>query len=590
MQEIEKRTHNCGELRGKDAGKQVSLMGWIFRRREHKNIIFLDLYDREGVTQITLDTQLNPQFSEIMEHLKVGACIAVEGRVVLRTERGGSTNKDLPTGEIEVLADKTEILSTTEPLPFPFMPKSEDQDALELTRLQYRYLELRRRPLQRNLRLRSDVSFHVRSFLHEHGFIEVETPILMKSTPEGARDYLVPSRQEAGHFFALPQSPQLYKQLLMIGGFERYYQIARCFRDEDLRADRQPEFTQIDMEMSFVKEKDIQEIVEGMFASVFKKTLGVDLPRPFQSMDYHDVMEKYGEDKPDLRYGLELTTVSHLFENSGFNAFKGAHVKGLVVPNAAGQSKSWLKKLEKVVKERGAKALAIFKMLGDKLDSPLTKFFSEEEIEGLKKAFELKDGDLLLMIADSSLDIVNRGLSTLRRHLAEKLDLIDEDKWAFLWINRFPLVGYDEETGQYFMMNHPFTMPLPEDIDKLESDPLSVRSCSYDLVLNGFELGSGSLRVHKQDLQRRLFNLIGVDEEEAKERFGFFLEALSYGPPPHGGIGLGFDRIIMLMAKAKSLRDVIAFPKTQKASCPMTNAPGEVSEEQLKEVHIQEMK
>jgi len=581
----QERTHHCNELTENNVGEEVILMGWVKKRRVQAKIIFVDLYDRRGITQVTLTPDFVEQSGLDNSAIRTGSCLGVKGKVVLRE----SANDKLLTGKIEVVAEDVTVFNVSEPLPFPM---ADEVDASDLTKLKYRYLDIRRGPMLKNLVLRAKVVQEIRNILSRQDFIDVETPVLIKSTPEGARDYLVPSRVDAGKFYALPQSPQLYKQILMCSGLDRYYQIAKCFRDEDLRADRQPEFTQVDLELSFPTRETIYNIVENMFKEVFSNVLNEELDFDFPRMSYKDVLEKYGEDKPDLRYGLELVNLNEVFKESTFKAFKGAVdsgglVKGLKLEGKAGDcSNSFLKKLEKgVVKPAGAKGLAWAKVQEDGINSPIAKFLAESEQKALVEAFSAEPNDLILLIADTSNDVVNGGLSALRRHLASEFDLIDNSKWAFLWIEDFPLFELDGE-GNLQLLHHPFTRPHPEDVDKLETNPVDVRALSYDLVLNGFELGSGSLRIHETELQKRLLSAIGMSDEEAQNRFGFLLEALTYGAPPHGGMGLGLDRIIMLMVGETSLRETIAFPKTQTAACPMTSAPDFVDEEQLKELKI----
>jgi aspartyl-tRNA synthetase len=558
-------------------------MGWVYRRRDLGGIVFLELRDREGVTQIAIDPQ--GDLEELTSPIRAGHCIGVQGTVFLRTAHGGSANKNLPTGEIEIRTETLEIYNGSEPLPFQL---GETTDASEVVRLQQRYLDLRRPPLYRNLALRSRVFHHLRNHLAGEDFLEVETPILMKSTPEGARDYLVPSRVSPGSFYALPQSPQIYKQLLMVGGIEKYYQIARCFRDEDLRADRQPEFTQLDLEMSFVNRDDVQSLLENALKSLFQEVHGVELGE-FPSLTYDEAMERYGEDKPDLRYGLELVNLNGVFANTSFNAFKGVLesggvIKGIRVPGEAGRSKSWIKGLEKKLRKRGAKGLAWFKR-NEEWDSPIAKFLSEDELAAVERTLSLTQGDLALVVADGSTNVVNRSLSFLRRLLAEETGVIDPNKLSFLWINDFPVASLDDN-GELEMMSNPFTMPNPEHLDKLETAPEEVRSLSYDLVLNGVEMGSGSIRISDPAVQARVFAMLGMEEAEIDEQFGFFRDALKYGAPPHGGFGLGLDRLVMIMAGEDSLRDVIAFPKTMSASCPMTQAPSPVEQQHLDDLRL----
>ncbi|MCB9639299.1 MAG: aspartate--tRNA ligase [Myxococcales bacterium] len=588
-----KRTHSCGALRIDDVGSEAYLVGWIFRRRDHGGIIFLDLRDREGFTQITLDPQEITGLDELGSSLKLGSCIGASGEVISRFARGGEkgVNKQIPTGEIEILASSVDIYSVSDPLPFSL---EEETDATEMMRMRYRYLDIRRGPLLRNLALRSKVALEVRNYFHEQSFMEVETPILTKSTPEGARDYLVPSRVNAGHFYALPQSPQLYKQILMIAGVERYYQIARCFRDEDLRADRQPEFTQIDFEMSFFQPEELYALVEGLFTKIFERVFGKTLQTPFARMTYKEAFERYGEDKPDIRYGLEHVNLTETFRGTGFRAFaqaveSGGMIKAICVPGEAERSRSWLSGLEQVAKERGARGMAWVKVQDGQINSPIAKFLSEEDQKALIETCQAKPGDLLLIVADERVHVVHQSMSHLRRHLAKELGLIEEGTFVFTWVDEFPLVEWDAEAGRFDLLHHPFTMPHPEDKDMLKTDPGAVRALSYDLVLNGFELGSGSLRIFDKELQQQIFSLVGLTDEQIQDRFGFFLEALRYGTPPHGGMALGLDRIVMLLAGENSLREVIAFPKTAKATCLVSTAPSFVDEAQLRELSIQSL-
>lgn len=583
------RSHHCNALRKEHIGQDIVLMGWVQHHRDLGSIIFIDLMDREGVTQVTINSEKNPAAYQTGTTVRLGACIAIQGQVISRAASGGSTNHNLPTGEIEVIVSHIDVLSRTEPLPFTL---DEEVDASELTRMKYRYLDIRRGPILRNLRLRSNIAYAVRNYFQGLGFVEVETPILMKSTPEGARDYLVPSRLERGHFYALPQSPQLYKQLLMMGGIDKYYQIARCFRDEDLRADRQPEFTQIDFELSFITREHIYTLVEGLFASLFKQAMGKEISTPFPRMSYKDTVEKYGEDRPDIRFGLELVDVGSVFARSELKIFQdivteGGKVKAILVPGEADKSRSWFKNLEKHAKQHwGVKGLAWFKYVDKAWDGPLVKSMSEQEKTHLASLVQAKEGDLLFIIADMDSNHVNVGLSNLRRYLYKALEYKPNMEWGLLWVEDFPLFEKDTTTGQLSAVNHAFTAPHPEDIDRLEREPTQVRSLSYDLVLNGFELGSGSIRIHQTELQAKVLNMLGFTREQAQDRFGFLLEALQFGPPPHGGMALGLDRIAMILAGESSLREVIAFPKTQKASCPMSGAPGTVDTAQLDELFL----
>lgn len=583
------RTHHCGELRADHANKDALLMGWIQRRRDFGALIILTLRDRDGETQLTVDEEhCSEETYKLATTLRIGACVGVKGKVYTRTARGGETNPNMPTGEVELVISKLELFSRSEPL--PFQPEDET-DAGELLRLKHRYIDLRRTPMYQNMKLRSDVAHETRDYFHKNGFLEIETPILMKSTPEGARDFLVPSRLVRGEFYALPQSPQIYKQILMMGGMGSYYQLSRCFRDEDLRADRQPEFTQIDFEMSFASREGIFSFVEGLFQAIFKNTLGDTLEETFPRYTYQEVMDRYGEDKPDIRYDLPLTKLNEVLQNTEFKVFQGVLeadglIKGIKVPGK-GRSNGWVKKLEALVKTRGAGGLARMRWENGAWNSPIRKFLSDSEAQALADIFDVQEDDLILIVADKRPATTNQALSTLRRHLALEFDLIPkENVWKFLWVTDFPYVEYDEEDERYYAVSHPFTRPHPDDMHWLDKDPSKMRSLSYDLVLNGFELGSGSLRIHDTELQMQMLKLLGFKEEDARAQFGFLLDALKFGPPPHGGAAFGLDRIVMLMAGEESLRDVIAFPKTQKASCPMSEAPSTVSTEQLQELHI----
>ncbi len=579
-----KRTHHCGELRTTHLGQEVTLMGWVLRRRDHGGVIFIDLRDREGITQVVFEPEINPQTHQHAHRLRAEYCIAVKGRVRRRPE--GMENPKIPTGEIEVEAYELRILNTSKTPPFPL---DEEIEVAEVHRLKYRYLDLRRPKMLEALRFRHRVAQAARSFLDQKGFIEIETPFLTKSTPEGARDYLVPSRLYPGKFYALPQSPQLFKQILMIAGFDRYYQIVRCFRDEDLRADRQPEFTQLDLEMSFVTEKDVMDVLEELVCYVFKNTLGVELERPFPVLTYQEALEKYGTDRPDLRFGLELVTLSEIFTQTKFRVFaevlqKGGLIKGICVPHDF--SRKELDDLTSLANELGAKGLAWIKVReGNELQSPIVKFFSEEEIKGLLEAFKPEAGSTIFFVADQP-GVVNEVLAELRVVLAEKIGLIPEKEFKFCWVVDFPLLEWDEEEGRYVAMHHPFTSPKEEDLPILEEAPEKVRSRAYDLVLNGVEVGGGSIRIHRPDIQERVFRLLKIGPEEAREKFGFLLEALEYGAPPHGGFAFGFDRLVMLMLGRRSIREVIAFPKTQRAQCLLTGAPAPVTMTQLTELHL----
>ncbi len=579
------RTHHCNQLSGQDAGAQVVLFGWVSTVRDHGGVLFVDLRDREGLTQVVFNPETNPAVHDLAKHLRSEYCMGIAGKVMRRPE--GMTNSKLATGEIEVWVSEFEVFSRSKTPPFEI---SDGVNAQEELRLRYRFLDLRRPAMQRNFLLRHQVAQTARRYLSDHGFLEVETPILTRSTPEGARDYLVPSRVHPGSFFALPQSPQLFKQMLMVSGFERYFQIARCFRDEDLRADRQPEFTQIDIEMSFITPKEIMEVMEGMVALLWKQTLGIDLPRPFPQISYEDSMARFGLDAPDMRFGMELVDLTELFRNTEFKVFRGALdrggiIKAMNVKGRADLSRKDLDDLTQWVSIYGAKGLAYIKVTESEWVSPIVKFFSETERGQLQQALDMQAGDLILFGADNP-KIVNDALGNLREHLGAKLGLIDEKKLAFVWVKDFPLFDYDEKEARHAAVHHPFTAPRPEDLPLLAQDPLKVKTQAYDLVLNGHEIGGGSIRIHDSQVQEQVFKILKIESEEAKEKFGFLLEALQFGPPPHGGIAFGLDRLVMLMAGADSLRDVIAFPKTQRAACPLTEAPSSVAAAQLLELGI----
>ena len=579
------RTNYCGEIRKIDLGKTVSLKGWVHRRRDHGGLIFIDLRDREGIVQVVFNPDRRGNVHSMAHELRSEYVISVSGEVSPRPS--GTENTKLPTGEIEILANQMEILNISKTPPFAI---DEETEVAETLRLKYRYLDLRRDSLRDNLQFRYRFIRSVREFLHEKGFIDVETPFLTKSTPEGARDYLVPSRLNPGHFYALPQSPQLFKQILMVAGFDRYYQIVKCFRDEDLRADRQPEFTQIDLEMSFVEREDVLSLMEEMLKFAFKETKGVVLVTPFPRMSYSDVIDRYGIDKPDIRFGLELKDITDIASEVEFRVFKQTIeqkgiVKGFAAKGQAGLSRRELDELTEFAKGYGAQGLAWIKVTENGFESPITKFFSQGRLNSISLRLAAEVGDLMIFVADKS-KVVNDTLAQLRLLIGNRLNLINKDEFKFLWVLDFPLLEWDKEEKRYVAMHHPFTSPMIEDIPFLDSDPLRVRAKAYDIVMNGSEIGGGSIRIHSRDIQRKMFERLGIGEEEANVKFGFLLEALEYGAPPHGGIAFGLDRIIMLMTGAESIRDVIAFPKTQKGICPMTDAPSLVEKRQLKELHL----
>ncbi|MFC4184684.1 aspartate--tRNA ligase [Saccharococcus thermophilus] len=580
------RTYYCGEITEKAIGEKVVLKGWVQKRRDLGGLIFIDLRDRTGIVQVVFSPEVSPEALAVAEKVRNEYVLSIEGTVVARAE--GTVNPNIPTGKIEIQAERITVINEAKTPPFVI---SDQTDVAEEVRLKYRYLDLRRPVMFRTLQLRHRVTKAIRDFLDSEGFLEVETPILTKSTPEGARDYLVPSRVHPGEFYALPQSPQIFKQLLMVAGFERYYQIARCFRDEDLRADRQPEFTQIDIETSFMSQEEIMDLTERMMAHVVKTAKGIDVSLPFPRMSYDEAMSRYGSDKPDTRFGLELVDVSEIVKNSSFKVFAGAvanggQVKAINVKGAADQySRKDIDGLAEFVARYGAKGLAWLKVEEDGLKGPIAKFFTEEEQAGLTKTLEAEKGDLLLFVADQKA-VVADALGALRLKLGKDLNLIDETKLHFLWITDWPLLEYDEEEGRYYAAHHPFTMPVREDLPKLETNPEKVRAQAYDLVLNGYELGGGSMRIFEREVQEKMFRALGFTEEEARAQFGFLLEAFEYGTPPHGGIALGLDRLVMLLAGRSNLRDTIAFPKTASASCLLTEAPSPVSEQQLEELHL----
>ncbi len=582
-----RRTHNCGTLRKEHIGTQVKLAGWVNRRRDHGGLIFIDLRDRFGLTQLVFDPVKNPEAHQVAEKLRSEWVIVAEGTVHPRAE--GMTNPKLPTGEIEVIVTQMEVLSKAKTPPFSIA--DDNIDVNEELRLQYRYLDMRRGNIAKKLIVRHQAMMAVRSYMDSCGFLEISTPILAKSTPEGARDYLVPSRVYPGTFYALPQSPQIFKQLLMVGGMDRYFQIAQCFRDEDLRADRQPEFSQIDIEMSFGTTAQLFPIIEGLIQHVFKKCASVDVKAPFRRMTYQECMERYGCDKPDLRFGMELVNVGDIAQKSTFSVFleqlqNEGIIKGICVKGGADISRKQIDECTAFVGHFGVKGLAWMKMQEDgTLSSSIVKFFSEDLQKELISRMGAKPGDLIFMIADAK-EKTNQALDHLRRRIARDRNLVDPHRYEFLWVTDFPLLNWNAEEKRLESEHHPFTSPLFEDIHLMETDPLKVRSSSYDLVLNGYEIASGSQRIHNPELQQKIFEILKLTPEELKERFGFFIEALSYGTPPHLGAALGFDRLIMILTQTENIRDVIAFPKTQKASDLMMDCPSTVSTLQLKELAI----
>jgi aspartyl-tRNA synthetase len=578
-----RRTHHCNELALKNTGAEVTLMGWVQYRRDHGGVIFIDLRDREGLTQVVINPEISPEAHRKGHDIRSEYVIGVKGKVEKRLD--GMTNPNLETGEIEVIVTDLKVLNKAETPPFLI---EDTIDVSENLRLKHRHIDLRRSKLQNNLILRHKASSLIRNYLNENRFLEIETPVLTRSTPEGARDYLVPSRVNPGNFYALPQSPQLFKQLLMISGFDRYYQIVRCFRDEDLRADRQPEFTQIDMEMSFLGEDDIINITEGMMASIFRELLNIELELPFKRILYDDAIDRYGLDKPDVRFGMGLKDISDIVADSGFKVFasvvkKGGIVKALNAKGCSDMSRKEIDDLTDFVAVYQAKGLAWIKVKEDAWQSPIAKFSTDREKEELSKRIEMEPGDLVFFVADQP-KVTNEALGHLRNHIAKKRDLIDKNKFSFIWVTHFPLLEYDETEKRYQALHHPFTAPQEEDYDLLQSNPLAVKSRAYDLVLNGSEIGGGSIRIHRKDLQERVFEALGMDKETYQEKFGFLLSALASGAPPHGGIALGFDRLVMILCRQASIRDVIAFPKTQKAACLLTEAPSGTSKAQLDEL------
>ena len=580
------RTHTCGELRQGNIGQDVVLNGWVDTRRDLGGLIFIDLRDRYGITQVVFEPTFDKEAHELASKLRTEFVISIEGHVRKRPPE--TDNPKIPTGHIDVMVKKLVILNEAQTPPFPI---SDNVNASEDLRLKYRYLDLRRPAVQKNLLLRHKMYQITRQYFDKQGFVEVETPVLMKSTPEGARDYLVPSRIHKGKFYALPQSPQQYKQLLMVSGFDRYFQIVKCFRDEDQRADRQPEFTQIDVEMSFVDQENVFGVVEGLMKSLFKEIWNKELKIPIQKLTFDEAMEMYGSDKPDLRFGLELVTLNSVFEKSDFKVFKetidsNGIVTGIVMPGCAEYSRNQIDNLTSFVKNLGAKGLVWFKVKENEINSPIAKFLSDEEKKNLVKETDAKSGDLILILAGKHLSTLSQ-MGSLRAEMAKRHELVKPDtEPKLLLVTNFPLFEWDEETKRFYAMHHPFTSPRLEDIPLLDSYPGEVKARAYDLVLNGHEIAGGSIRIHNSELQAKMFKALGISEEEAEKKFGFLMNAFKYGAPPHGGIAFGFDRMVMIFAGESSIRDTIAFPKTSSALSLMDDSPSEVSEEQLKELHI----
>ncbi|MGG3915625.1 aspartate--tRNA ligase [Rossellomorea vietnamensis] len=581
-----KRTAYCGNITETYIGEKITIKGWVQKRRDLGGLIFIDLRDREGIVQVVFNPDLSEEALSLAEKIRNEYVLSITGTVVARGE--GTVNPNLKTGKVEIHAEEVEIINEAKTPPFMI---DDHMEVSEDVRLKYRYVDLRRPSMMETFKMRHNVTTSFRSFLNDNGFLDVETPILTKSTPEGARDYLVPSRVHKGEFYALPQSPQIFKQLLMVSGFDRYYQIARCFRDEDLRADRQPEFTQIDMEMSFMDKEQIISLVEDMMKKLMNDVKGVNVTLPIPRMTYDDAMSRYGSDKPDTRFGMELIDVSEIVKDSGFKVFAGAVANGGQVKliNVKGGASQYSRKdidgLTEFVSRYGAKGLAWLKVEEEGLKGPISKFVTEDDASAISTSANAEAGDLLLFVADKK-SVVADALGALRLKLGKDLKLIDETVFNFLWVTDWPLLEFDEGENRYYAAHHPFTMPVKEDLELFETDPASVRAEAYDLVLNGYELGGGSLRIYERDIQEKMFKVLGFSKEEAEAQFGFLLEAFEYGTPPHGGIALGLDRLVMLLAGRSNLRDTIAFPKTASASCVLTDAPGGVSEAQLKELSL----
>ncbi len=579
-----KRTNYCGDLRGEDEGREVILMGWVQRRRDHGGVIFVDLRDRTGIAQVVFNPKVAPASHEKAGAIRSEWVLAVRGEVRKRIE--GMANPNLKTGEIEVMVQDLKILNVSDNPPFAI---DEKIDVGENTRLRYRYLDLRRPSLQSNFWLRYRATKAVREYFDRQGFIEIETPFLTRSTPEGARDYLVPSRVSPGSFYALPQSPQLFKQILMVAGFDRYFQIVKCFRDEDLRMDRQPEFTQIDVEMSFVTLEVIKEVMSELMVHLFNEVLGIDLELPFPTLTYKEAMDRFGSDRPDTRFGMELKEITQFVQESEFNVFRetlasGGIVKGLKVDGSP-LSRKDIEDLPSTVEGFSSSGLLWARINADGWVSPVKKFLKSNQMKDMERTFDAAAGDLLLFVADQS-EVVNDSLGRVRDHLGKKLGLTNDSHYSFTWIVEFPLLEYDETEKRYVAVHHPFTAPMDEDVERLSTQPETVRAKAYDIVLNGAEIGGGSIRNHRKDIQEQVFEKLGIGKDEAVSRFGFLMEALSYGAPPHGGIAFGFDRLVMIMSHSDSIRDVIAFPKTQKAADLMADAPSSIDQEQLKELFI----